>query len=442
MSRSAETIDPLELLHRGPMRPMQMVVVAICIVLTALDGFDVQAISFAAPGIATEWGINRAALGVVLSMELLGMAIGSMVGGALADIVGRRPIVLGCTTMMAIGMFMASRITGLQDLELWRVFTGIGIGGLISSTSAVAAEFASVKRRDLCVALMAVGFPLGALFGGAVVVLLLKQGGWRDIFSFGALVTCALIPIAYWWVPESVSWLVRARPAQATSRVNRALLRLGYPVVEALPTPVINETAKAGFFELFRPAFLRTTVLTSLTYFLAITTFYFIVKWVPKIVVDMGFPAYRAAGVLVWTNVGGALGGALLGFLSHRYEVRRLTVVLLMGSLISLTIFGHGQSDLNRLSLVCAFCGFCANGAVVGIFAILARAFPTDLRASGTGFVVGSGRGGAMFAPMAAGLLFQAGYGLQGVAITIGIGSLLAAVCLSGIHIPARTVSS
>ncbi|MCH8302422.1 MAG: MFS transporter, partial [Proteobacteria bacterium] len=129
----------------------QVIVVAVTVALCAIDGFDVLAISFAAPGISSEWGIDRAALGVVLSMELVGMAVGNVVMGRFADAWGRRPIILFCVTLMATGMWMATTATSIVDLSFWRVVTGMGIGGTLSAINAVAAEFANEKRRSLCV---------------------------------------------------------------------------------------------------------------------------------------------------------------------------------------------------------------------------------------------------------------------------------------------------
>ena len=105
--------DPRDIIAKSPMGTMQVLIVAITIILNALDGFDVLSISFASPGIAAEWKIQRAALGFVLSMELVGMALGSIFLGSLADKIGRRPTVLGCLVVMATGMFMATTSTGL-----------------------------------------------------------------------------------------------------------------------------------------------------------------------------------------------------------------------------------------------------------------------------------------------------------------------------------------
>src|SRR6185436_16579069 len=110
--------DPRDIIARSPMSVMQVFIIAITIGLNALDGFDVASISYASPGIAKEWGIDRGALGIVLSMELIGMALGSMFLGGVADKIGRRRTVLGCITVMAAGMFMATTVHGLVDLSI------------------------------------------------------------------------------------------------------------------------------------------------------------------------------------------------------------------------------------------------------------------------------------------------------------------------------------
>src|SRR5437868_12348985 len=114
--------DPRDTLAHSPMTAQQVMVVAITVALNALDGFDVLSISFASPGIAAEWGIDRAALGIVLSMELLGMALGSFVFGGLADRKGRRPTILVCLVMMAIGMFLAPTAGSVEVLSAYRFF--------------------------------------------------------------------------------------------------------------------------------------------------------------------------------------------------------------------------------------------------------------------------------------------------------------------------------
>lgn len=406
-----------------------MAVIAITVGLNALDGFDVLAISFASPGIAHEWGIDRAALGFVLSMELIGMGVGSFLLGGVSDKIGRRRTLLGCLAVMAAGMLMATQAKDVYSLSLWRVVTGLGIGGMLASINAVAAEFSNSRRRSLSVSLMSIGYPLGAVAGGSIAAVLLKHGDWRAVFWFGAAVTAFFIPLVFFVVPESIAWLCQRQPANALIDINRGLARMGHEPVAALPV-LTGLAGKGSLADIFGPKLLRITVLVSLAYFLHITTFYYIVKWLPKIVVDMGFTPSSAAGVLVWTNVGGATGGAVLGLLSLRFSLKYLTMGVLVMSTVMLAVFGQAQADLGHLALVCAIAGFFTNAGIVGLYGILAQVFPTYLRATGTGFVVGLGRAGSVLAPIIAGFLFRAGYGLESVSLTIGIGSLAGAVAL------------
>ena len=176
--------SPQEVIDTHPMGAWQIAAVVVTILLNALDGFDVLSISFAAPGIADEWGLKRDALGWVLSMELIGMAVGSIVLGGAADRFGRRPTILVCLMAMTLGMYMVSETSSITELSIWRVITGLGIGGMLAAINAVVAEFSSRKWRNLSLSLMVIGYPLGAVGGGLVARQLLEGGDWRSIFVF------------------------------------------------------------------------------------------------------------------------------------------------------------------------------------------------------------------------------------------------------------------
>jgi benzoate transport len=422
--------DPRRIIDESRMSGLQIAAVAITVGLNALDGFDVLSISFAAPGIAKEWGIERGALGIVLSMELIGMAVGSVLLGGMADKIGRRRMILACLVAMAAGMFMVTNVHGVVELSLWRLLTGLGIGGMLATINAVAAEFSSLARRNLALALMTIGYPLGAVVGGSIATLLLKGGEWRTVFEFGAIITACLIPLVYFFVPEPIHFLVEKRPAGALARVNRTLRRMGHQAVDSLPE-IRADAPKRSVADILKPGLIRTTLLVTFGYFAHIMTFYFILKWSPKIVADMGFAASAAGQVLVWANVGGATGGAIFGLLAQKFDVRRMTIFVLIIAGFAVALFGAaGATTLTSLSLLACFSGLFTNSAVVGFYTIFARAFPTHVRATGTGFAIGIGRGGAALSPIIAGFLFQAGVGLSGVAIAMASGSLFSAVAL------------
>jgi benzoate transport len=421
--------DPREIIDRRPMSRFQWGVVAIMVGLNALDGFDVLSISFASPGISHEWGIDRAALGVVLSMELIGMSLGSLLLGGVADRLGRRWTILGCLAAMAAGMFLASTAHNVTDLSMWRVLTGLGIGGMLAATNAAVAEVANAARRNLCVVLMAGGYPVGAIIGGSISAELLKHFDWPAVFQFGAVATLCFIPIVLLFAPESIAFQVQRPRARTLAAINRTLARMGHGAIDALPEPAARRS-KLPIAALFSPALARTTLLLTLAYLAHIMTFYFILKWIPKIVVDMGFAPAAAAGVLVWANVGGASGSLILGLLTTRLRLRTMTIAAMAVSAVLVGIFGRGQANLTELAAVAAAVGFFTNAGVVGLYGLLAQSFPTDVRATATGFAIGIGRGGSALAPALAGFLFAAGYGLQIVALLMALGSVVGLLAL------------
>jgi len=428
--------DPRSIIDDGAMRAAQWVAVLVTVGLNALDGFDVLSISFASPGIARDWGIDKATLGWVLSMELLGMAAGSLLLGAVADKIGRRPTILGCLVAMAVGMFGAARAHGVSELLPWRLLTGLGIGGTLAAINAAAAELSNRRWRSVAMALMVIGYPLGGVIGGVCVQKLLTEAGWPAVFIAGGWATAAFLPIVWWLVPESVAFLDRRRAPGALAEINRILARLGQPAAEAL-SEAGPETARRSIADVLRPGLLATTVLVTFGYFAHITSFYFIVKWVPKIVVDMGFDPKTAAGMLTWVSVGGAIGGALFGLIATRVALKPLTLIALLAGTVMIVRFGHGGADLTGLKATLALTGLFTNAAIAGFYLLFAQVFPTYVRATGTGFAIGVGRGGAMLAPVIAGYLFQAGLALQTVALVMACGSLMAAAALLALKVRA-----
>jgi len=426
--------DPRSIVDEGVMGAGQWLAVLVTVGLNAMDGFDVLSISFASPGIAAEWGVGKAALGWVLSTELLGMSVGSIVLGGVADRIGRRPTILGCLVAMAAGMFGAGYAGGVPDLLAWRLLTGLGIGGMLASINATASELPNRRWRSLAMALMVIGYPLGGIVGGLIVRWLLATGTWHDVFTFGAWATAAFIPIVWTLVPESVAFLDRRRAPGSLERINRILARFGHPPASAFGD-YPHAARKRSVTDIFSPGLAATTLLVTFVYFAHITSFYFILKWVPKIVVDMGFEPRTAAGILTWLNVGGATGGAIFGLIAPRIGLKRLTVFTLTGASILIALFGRITGGLATLTATVAIAGLFINSAIAGLYLLFAVVFPTHVRATGTGFVIGVGRGGAALAPVVAGYLFQAGFSLPTVAIVMAGGSLTSAVALAMLRI-------
>jgi MFS family permease len=438
-STAAATNDPRIIIDDSPMNWRQWIVVALMVALNALDGFDVLSSAFAAPGITQEWGIERAALGVVLSAELVGMGFGSVLLGGVADKIGRKPTMLACLVVMAIGMYMAHAATAVTPLTIWRFITGLGIGGMLAATNAVTAEASNKAGRSVAMALYVIGYPLGAVIGGFVAQgWLLVEYDWRAVFLFGSIVTACLIPLVILLVPETPAYLVAVRPAGALERINKSLAVFGKAPIAALP--ILSRTAsKPGVGDLWsNPHLRKVTTLLAFGYMFHTITFYYILKWAVQIVADSGFSQPEAASVLTYANIGGALGGFVFGFLMKKWDIKTPTIVMLILGSLATVAFGLGRDSLEGWRWATVMTGFFTNAAIVGYYSAFARGFPAYARATGTGVVLGVGRMGAAGSPIIAGLLFAwlGNDELLAVSSVMALGSIVSVVLL--IMLPMR----
>ena len=425
--------DPQQIINDTPMSTRQWVVVVLMILLNALDGFDVLSSAFAAPGISAEWGIPRAALGVVLSAELVGMGFGSVILGGLADKTGRKSTMIGCLFVMAIGMYMAHAATGVTALTVWRFITGLGIGGMLAATNAVTAESTSKASRSLAMALYVIGYPIGGVIGGfAAQTWLLVDYDWRAVFMFGSVVTAVMIPLVYFLVPETPAFYAARRPSNAVDKINRSMRTLGKTHIEALPAPAAKGTGPKVTDILSKPGLRKVTWLLALGYMFHTLTFYYVLKFAVQIVSDSGFSQADAASTLTWANIGGAIGGGLFGFLLKKWDIKGPTIAMMVLGVVAVAWFGLGHGELATWRLATFLTMFFLNAAIVGFYAAFARGFPAYARGTGTGFVLGVGRAGAAGSPILAGYLFDVlGKGeLFTVSIIMAMGSVCGIVML------------
>jgi MFS family permease len=434
MAVSTGGTNPIAVIDSNPMSLRQWIVVVLMVFLNALDGFDVLSSAFAAPGITGEWGIPRSELGVVLSAELIGMGFGSLLLGSFADKAGRKPAMLICLVIMAVGMYLAHQATTVSLLTAFRFFTGLGIGGMLAATNAVVAESTSQASRSQAMALYVIGYPLGGVIGGyAASEWLLVDYNWRAVFLFGAVVTAAMIPLVALLVPETPAFHAAKRAPDALQKINRSLRVLAQPAIAALPEIKATGPKPRIIDILSKPELRKVTLLLAFGYMLHTLTFYYLLKFGVQIVADSGFTGKgEAQTTLTWANVGGAIGGLLFGFLLKKWDIKGPTIAALLLGCGAVVYFGMGHDTLAGWRFSAFLVMFFLNAAIVGYYAAFARGFPAYARGSGTGFALGVGRAGAAGSPILAGFLFTwLGNGeLLTVSAIMTFGSMLAIILM------------
>ena len=434
-SQSGSLPSAASIIETAPMRFQQWLIISMCLVLLALDGYDVISISLAAAGIKEEWGLSQAELGFLLPLEFLGMAIGSIFIGSMSDNLGRRLTLLFCLLILTFGMGVSGIAESIGVLAISRVFTGIGIGGVLAGATALVSEFSNAKNRSVCVILIAAAYTVGVWAASKLAGPILIDYDWRVIFMVGAAISLALIPVFWIIVPESISFLERKHGRDAEAKIARTLLKIGHSGKFVVQDHG-GEGQSTSFAELFKGDTARTTTVMMICYFGNIMTYYFFVKWVPAALVDMDYGPAQGTEVLAMISLGGLVGSVAMAFLIRFLDLKLLMVMALLGSAVSVAGFSYvAELSLSTRSLelvmwVGALGGFCIFAAIGGFLALFAQSFTPALLASGTGVVLGFGRGGAVLGPWAGGILFNAGLGLVVVAPIMSLGSAISGLSL------------
>ena len=395
-------------IEHGPMSGFQILAVGICWTINMLDGFDVLAIAYTAAEIRSEWGLTPAELGFVFSAGLFGMMAGALLLAPIGDYVGRRVMILIGLVIITLGMFVTAYVEGLVQMIAARAATGIGIGTILASLTTITAEYASDKHRNLAISVLHMGYPVGAILGGLVAVVLIGEFGWRSVFIFGGSASAIMIPIVLWYLPESLGYLIEKQPPDALRDFNGIMARMGRPALDRLPAPKPKApSAELSVFVLFSREYLAPTLALWFAFFMCMVALYFLLSWTPTVLVNAGLSndQGRIAGVLI--NVGGALTMVLLGWLSVRFSLKRVIQLYLVLSAVMIMIFAAAPLSTTLL-MVFAFLMGLEMAGMVGLYSVAARLYPTEIRNTGVGWAIGIGRWGAFLAPIAAGWMIAA----------------------------------
>ncbi|GAB16060.1 putative vanillate transporter [Arthrobacter globiformis NBRC 12137] len=422
-----------ERIRNGCMTGLQFRVVLICCFLAVLEGYEIIVMAFVAPTLATEWSLNSAAVGLLFSAGLLGMAIGATFLGGLADRIGRRNHILGCLLFGSLGMALTGMATDMTALVAFRAFAGIWLGAIVPSLNTLVSEFAPDRRRGTVMGIFGVGLPLGGLVGGLATGLLIETWGWHGPFFFTALLSMIMFLVVFFFLPESVEFLITKRPAGALHKYNRIAGQLGLPISRELPEIEVVDEGRSGIGVIFSGVYLRRTIFLWVGYVLLIATFYFANSWTPTLVAQATGNAADGRLVGSVTGVGGILGSLGFAALSARINPRLVIAGLMALGLPTFFAFA-ALFDTGWAMLATIFVGMVTAGGVVAFNAIIPHTYPTAVRGAAVGLITGLGRIVAILVPLLMGYWFAAGASPVLTFQLYGFVVLLAGICVFVLH--------
>ncbi|WP_233856140.1 3-(3-hydroxy-phenyl)propionate transporter MhpT [Paraburkholderia sp. HD33-4] len=358
---------------------------ALCFLVAVLEGVDLQSTGVAAPRMAHEFGLSVSQLGIAFSAGMFGLLPGAMIGGRLADRIGRKRVLMISMAVFGIFSIATAQVWSFESLLIARVLTGIGLGGAMPNLIALSSEAVDSRHRNTAVSVMYCGMPLGGALAALIAVLSAGAAAWRHIFYVGGAGPLIIIPLLMVLLPESREF---ATESQEFTTADKPLL-----------------STREVLFGEGRAA---ATIGIWISFFCTLIVLYFLLNWLPSLTVGRGMSRSQAGVAQIFFNVGSVIGVLGIGLLMDRCR-QGLSVAAIYACIVGALVALSQVASIETLSVAVLFAGMGVVGAQSMLYSLSAASYPTSVRGTGVGAAVAVGRVGSIVGPVAAGQLLSMG---------------------------------
>ncbi len=383
---------------------LQLRVAALCTLVQMCDGYDLNAIAWAAPLLISDWHLPPSTFAMAFLWSSVGIMVGALSAGPIGDRFGRRPLLLASLTIFGIASLLSALAGSLSMLSLLRFFTGIGIGGGFSGAAALAGDYAPHRLRATMIMATFTGAPLGGFLGGQIVALLLAELGWRMIFVFGGVFPLALVLALMLLLPESPRFLAGR---QNLSPRNAALLRRLN--ITSARSDAVDVARGNPIWMLFGRGYVLQTVLLWIIFFSSLLNLFLFAYWLPTVLNLIGMSPGQAVFAASLRDLGAVFAVLYLGLAIDRIGPERALALHFAVGAVFIAVIALLALPYALLCVTIFLAGMTIIGSQTGVNGACGKLYPARMRTSGIGWALGIGRLGGIVAPVLGGYLLAVG---------------------------------
>ncbi|MGW5734275.1 MULTISPECIES: MFS transporter [Streptomyces] len=407
--------------------------------VTFFEAFDQLLIAYALPDLRREWDLSTSAATLLLTVGSIGMLIGALLSGRLADRIGRVKVIALCIALSSVANLALSVSTSPDAFMALRFLQGLAIGGEVPVAATFIAEITRSHRRGRFVLLYELVFPAGLTVGALVAAWVVPILGWRWMYALAALpgLLCILVQRK---VPESPRWLAdHGRLDEASdvmsgieAEVERITAKPLPPVPEALPVAAPGESA-SGLRGLFTGRYRRRTLVIGVLWFTGYFVNYGITSWLPTIYQNRYDLSLSDALLFSTVTSCAGLVGCLVAALTVDGLGRRKVIAGCLGgaALMLVALAAVGADTPVQVLVWTSLAAVFFFGSNICLYLYTPELFPTRMRALGSSLGGAMNRLGVILGPIVVGVVY-AGGNVSTVFVMLGavalVGSVVAAV--------------
>lgn len=397
----------------------------LCWVMVVFDGYDLIVYGTVLPELIKDpaWGLTPSTAGMLGSLAFLGMLLGALGAGVISDRIGRRYAVLACTGWFSVFTVLCAVAWDPVSFGAFRFLAGLGLGGLVPSANALAAEFVRPRLRSMVSTLMMSGVPIGGSAAALLGIGMIPAWGWRSMFLVAVVALVVVLPLGWFLIPESAAYHRSRGEDERAAEVER---RFG---LEPEASAAAESGEARGIRGLFGSGYTAASVLFALSTLATLFAWYGLGTWLPQLMRESGFNLGSSLAFLLALNLGAVAGSLVTAWAGGRFGPVPTGVVAALiaaGSLLGIML--HPSNAVTYLLLMLAGVG--THGTQCLIIAAVADRYPSHLRGTALGWALGVGRVGAVAAPQVGGLLLAAGLGVNANFLAFGLAAAVAGVLL------------
>ena len=392
--------------------------VLVCWLLVVFDGYDLIVYGTVQSSLISEtgWGLSKATAGTIGSMAFLGMMIGAIFAGRMADSWGRRRTILGCAVVFSIFTVLCAFAPNAAVFGGLRLLAGIGLGGLVPSANALVAELVPAKWRSVVATLMMSGVPIGGSIAALVGIQLIPAFGWESMFLVAVLALLIVVPLGLKYLPETLA------PVSAEKKAGRK------------DSAGKDSPGKepSGFSSLLRAPYLGASILFAVATIATLFAWYGLGTWLPNLMQLSGYNLGSALTFALALNLGAVAGSVITAWAGTRFGPVRTAIAAAAVAAGALVVLVTGP-PVGVVYFMLVLAGVGTHGTQCLIIAAVASHYPGHLRGTALGWALGTGRIGAVAAPQVGGLLLAAGLGVNSNFLAFAGAAAVAAVLLAAV---------